>query len=40
MVQFGGKDSASMGIKLPNGTNERPIKNHRLHWVRPGKVIN
>ena len=38
MVQkFGGKDSASMGIKLPNGTYERPVGKNRLLWVRPGK---
>ena len=36
MVQYGGQDSASVGIKLPNGTYERPIGNNRLHWVRPG----
>ena len=35
--QFGGKDSASMGIKLPNGTYERPIGKSRLLWVRPGE---
>ena len=40
MVQFGGKDSASIGIKLPNGTYERPIGKNRLLWVRPGKVFN
>ena len=37
MVQYGGKDGASMGIKLPNGTYERPIGKNRLLWVRPGK---
>ena len=37
MVQFGGRDSASVGIKLPNGTYERPIRSSRLLWVRPGK---
>ena len=37
MVQFGGRDSASVGIKLPNGTYERPIGKSRLFWVRPGK---
>ena len=37
MVQFGGPDSASVGIKLPNGTYERPIGKSRLFWVRPGK---
>ena len=37
MVQFGGPDSASVGIKLPNGTYERPIGKSRLLWVRPGK---
>ena len=36
MVQHGGPDSASVGIKLPNGTYERPIGKNRLHWVRPG----
>ena len=36
MVQYRGLDSASVGIKLPNGTYERPIGNNRLHWVRPG----
>ena len=36
MVQHGGSDSASVGIKLPNGTYERPIGKNRLHWVRPG----
>ncbi|XP_067041831.1 uncharacterized protein [Acropora muricata] len=36
MVQYGGKDGASMGIKLPNGTYERPIGKNRLLWVRPG----
>ena len=37
MVQYGGKDGASVGIKLPNGTYERPIGKNRLLWVRPGK---
>ena len=37
MVQFRGQDSASVGIKLPNGTYERPIGKSRLFWVRPGK---
>ena len=37
MVQYGGKDSASVGIKLSNGTYERPIGKNRLLWVRPGK---
>ena len=36
MVQYRGQDSASVGIKLPNGTYERPIGKNRLHWVRPG----
>ncbi|XP_074619882.1 uncharacterized protein LOC141878753 [Acropora palmata] len=36
MVQYGGKDSASVGIKLSNGTYERPIGKNRLLWVRPG----
>jgi len=36
MVQFGGKDGASVGIKLPNGTYERPIGKNRLVWIRPG----
>ena len=37
MVRFRGRDSASVGIKLPNGTYERPIGKSRLFWVRPGK---
>ena len=37
MVQHGGLDSASVGIKLPNGTYERPIGKNRLLRVRPGK---
>ena len=37
MVQYKGNDSASVGIKLPNGTYERPIGKNRLLWVRPGK---
>ena len=37
MVQHGGLDSASVGVKLPNGTYERPIGNNRLLRVRPGK---
>ena len=40
MVQHGGKDSASMGIMLPNGTHERPIGKNRLLWVRPGKEFS
>ncbi|XP_067042177.1 uncharacterized protein [Acropora muricata] len=36
MVQYKGNDSASVGIKLPNGTYERPIGKNRLLWVRPG----
>jgi len=36
MVQYRGQGSASVGIKLPNGTYERPIGKNRLHWVRPG----
>ncbi|XP_015764618.1 PREDICTED: uncharacterized protein LOC107343549 isoform X6 [Acropora digitifera] len=36
MVQYKGKDSASVGVKLPNGTYERPIGKNRLLWVRPG----
>ena len=39
MVQHGGKDGASVGIKLPNGTYERPIGKNRLLWVRPGKGL-
>ncbi|XP_044171792.1 uncharacterized protein LOC122956186, partial [Acropora millepora] len=36
MVQYGWKDSASVGIKLPNGTYEQPIGKNRLLWMRPG----
>ena len=39
MVQYGEKDSASVGIKLPNGTYERPMGKNRLLWVRPGKGL-
>ena len=39
MVQYRGTDSASVGIKLPNGTFERPVGKNRLLWVRPGKGI-
>ena len=37
MKQDAGRDSASVGIKLPNGSYERPIGNNRLFWVLPGK---
>ena len=40
MVQYGENDSASVGIKLPNGTYERPIGKNRLFWVRPGKEFS
>ncbi|PFX21360.1 G-protein coupled receptor GRL101 [Stylophora pistillata] len=36
MKQGGGKDCLSVGMKLPNGTYERPIQKPRLFWVRPG----
>ena len=38
MKQGGGKDCLSVGMKLPNGTYERPIQKARLFWVRPGKL--
>ena len=37
MKQAAGSDSASVGIRLPNGSYERPIGNNRLFWVLPGK---
>ena len=37
MKQDAGRDSASVGIRLPNGSYERPIGNNRLFWVLPGK---
>ncbi|XP_022797454.1 MAM and LDL-receptor class A domain-containing protein 1-like [Stylophora pistillata] len=36
MTQGGGMDCLSVGMKLPNGTFERPIPKRRLFWVRPG----
>ncbi|XP_073235542.1 uncharacterized protein [Porites lutea] len=36
MRQFGGKDGASVGMKLPNGTFIGPITEDHLFWVRPG----
>ena len=36
MKQSGVKDCASVGMKLPNGTYERPITMAHLFWVRPG----
>ena len=37
MKQSGGKDCASVGMKLPNGTFISPITEDYLFWVRPGK---
>ena len=37
MKQSGGKDCASVGMKLPNGTFKGPITEDHLFWVRPGK---
>ncbi|XP_031561610.1 uncharacterized protein LOC116297509 isoform X2 [Actinia tenebrosa] len=36
MKQGIGKDCASVGMRLPNGTYERPIPSRRLYWVNPG----
>ena len=38
MKQSGSRDCVSVGMKLPNGTYERPIDRAHLFWVRPGKV--
>ena len=38
MKQGVGKDCLSVGMKLPNGTYERPIQKAHLFWVRPGKL--
>lgn len=40
MKQDAGGDSASVGIRLPNGSYERPIGNNRLFWVLPGKYAS
>mgnify|MGYP007094289035 CR=1 FL=1 len=37
LMAYRRKYNASIGIKLPNGTFERPIGKDRLFWVRPGK---
>ena len=37
LMVYRGKYNASIGIKLPNGTYEGPIRKDRLFWVRPGK---
>ena len=37
LMVYRGRDNASIGIKLPNGTYEGPIGKDRLFWVRPGK---
>ena len=37
MRQFVGKDGASVGMKLPNGTFIGPITEDHLFWVKPGK---
>ena len=36
MKQAKVKDCVSVGMKLPNGTYERPINEAHLFWVRPG----
>ncbi|XP_048584250.1 uncharacterized protein LOC5517652 isoform X2 [Nematostella vectensis] len=36
MKQGLNNDCASVGMRLPNGTYERPIPAHRLFWVNPG----
>ena len=36
MKQTGGGDSMSVGMRLPNGTYERPIPGKRVFWIRPG----
>ncbi|XP_078372311.1 uncharacterized protein LOC144655983 isoform X2 [Oculina patagonica] len=36
MKQSGSQDCASVGMKFPNGTYERPIERAHLFWVRPG----
>ena len=40
MKQSGGKDCASVGMKLPNGTFIGPITEDHLFWVRPGKSFH
>ena len=40
MKHAAGRDSASVGIRLPNGSYERPIGNNRLFWVLPGKCTS
>ena len=37
MIERAGRDHVSVGMKLPNGTYERPIQKKRLFWVWPGE---
>ena len=38
MKQSGVKDCLSVGMRLPNGTYERPITGQHLYWIRPGGI--
>ena len=33
------RDHVSVGMKLPNGTYERPIEKTHLFWVWPGESL-
>ena len=36
MYEIGGGDHLSVGLKLPNGKFDRPIRKGSLYWLLPG----
>ena len=39
MVDAGGPDHLSVGVKIPGGRLERPISNKNLYIIPPGMVV-
>ena len=38
MVDAGGPDHLSVGVRIPGGRLERPISNKNVYATRPGKM--